>query len=256
MLLVHHRDSLGRDETTDIFYRSVSSSASRVSAARRSTCSTRHSKRTRITGRRSRRGRALRGAASEWEQVIHYKKQILDVADDLEERSPARAIGDLWQEKVKNQQKAIEAYAEATASSRTTTGRSTSCSGSYQQTQQWEKAIEHHPARQRSRRARRRRRQSTPTPSRSSSATSSRTPRQRRQVQRALDLDRRQLKAFEAINKILTQKKDWKRLERAFRKMVRRDQYACKAATPTWSSTSGTTSASSTVTARRATRAR
>ena len=35
-------------------------------------------------------------------------------------------------------------------------------------------------------------------------------------------LDASQLKAFEAINKILTQKKDWKQLERAFRKMLHR----------------------------------
>ncbi|MBW2460786.1 MAG: hypothetical protein JRH11_04010, partial [Deltaproteobacteria bacterium] len=38
----------------------------------------------------------------------------------------------------------------------------------------------------------------------------------------ALDLDSSQLKAFEAINKIVTQKKDWKNLERAFRKMLHR----------------------------------
>ncbi len=38
----------------------------------------------------------------------------------------------------------------------------------------------------------------------------------------ALDLDHTQLKAFEAINKILTQKKDWKNLERAYRKMLHR----------------------------------
>ena len=38
----------------------------------------------------------------------------------------------------------------------------------------------------------------------------------------ALDLDVSQLKPFEAINKLLTQMKDWKNLERAFRKMLHR----------------------------------
>src|SRR5690606_9492440 len=38
----------------------------------------------------------------------------------------------------------------------------------------------------------------------------------------ALDLDVTQLKPFEAINKLLTQLKDWKNLERAFRKMLHR----------------------------------
>ncbi len=38
----------------------------------------------------------------------------------------------------------------------------------------------------------------------------------------ALDLNPQYLEAFERINKILTQQKDWKALERAFRKMLRR----------------------------------
>src|SRR5262249_60421994 len=38
----------------------------------------------------------------------------------------------------------------------------------------------------------------------------------------ALDLNPQFLEAFERINKILTAQKDWKQLERAFRKMLRR----------------------------------
>src|SRR5690606_1362917 len=38
----------------------------------------------------------------------------------------------------------------------------------------------------------------------------------------ALDLNPSYLEAFERINKILTAQKDWKQLERAFRKMLRR----------------------------------
>ena len=64
----------------------------------------------------------------------------------------------------------------------------------------------------------------------------------------ALDLNPSYLEAFERINKILTAQKDWKQLERAFRKMLHRvarrtGQHR------TSSSTSGTTSASSTATA-------
>ena len=41
--------------------------------------------------------------------------------------------------------------------------------------------------------------------------------------EQALDLDPLgMLKAFEAVNRMLTQKKDWKGLERAFRKMLHR----------------------------------
>ena len=38
----------------------------------------------------------------------------------------------------------------------------------------------------------------------------------------ALDLDSSQLKPFEAVNKILNTRKDWKALERAYRKMLHR----------------------------------
>ncbi len=56
----------------------------------------------------------------------------------------------------------------------------------------------------------------------------------------ALDLNPSYLEAFERINKILTAQKDWKQLERAFRKMLHRCR-AANAGTRTSSSTSGTT---------------
>jgi tetratricopeptide (TPR) repeat protein len=47
-------------------------------------------------------------------------------------------------------------------------------------------------------------------------------PRAVELFERALDTDPQRLKAFEAINRLLTQAKEWKRLERAFRKMLHR----------------------------------
>jgi hypothetical protein len=41
-------------------------------------------------------------------------------------------------------------------------------------------------------------------------------------VERALDNNPDHLKAFEAIDRLLTQKKDWKELERNYRKMLKR----------------------------------
>jgi lipopolysaccharide biosynthesis regulator YciM len=60
----------------------------------------------------------------------------------------------------------------------------------------------------------------------------------------ALDLNPAFLEAFERINKILTGQKDWKQLERAFRKMLRRLSTA-NAQNPDLEYTSGTTSGSS-----------
>ena len=47
-------------------------------------------------------------------------------------------------------------------------------------------------------------------------------PRALERFNDALDLDSEQLKPFEAVNKILNIRKDWKALERAYRKMLHR----------------------------------
>ena len=50
-----------------------------------------------------------------WDQVIHFKKQLLEVAEDEDERFTLLVqVGDLWSEKQKNPAKAIESYREAT----------------------------------------------------------------------------------------------------------------------------------------------
>ena len=223
MLLVHHRDSLGSDETTDIFYRLgviKREQGERRKALNMFDKALEEDQYHRLTLEAV---IGLYESQNEWEQVIHFKKQILEVAKDDEERlNFLEQIGDLWKEKVGNQQKAIQSYSEACDIDPESHRLLHKLLQSYQETRQWEKAIE---------------------VIQQVSALDDRMPAKSKysytvavivrdelkdseaaieRFNEALDQDSDNLKAFEAINKLLTQKKDWKQLERAFRKMLHR----------------------------------
>ncbi|HJL19199.1 MAG TPA: tetratricopeptide repeat protein [Sandaracinaceae bacterium LLY-WYZ-13_1] len=222
MLLVHHRDSLGRDEITDVFYKL--GVVKREQGDRRKALNM-FDKALEEDPHHRPTLEAMVGVyekANDFEQVIHYKKQVLEIADIEERFEMLVEIGDLWNEKVKNAQKAIEAYAEASALEPDNHRLLHKLLMLYQQTKQWDEAIEIIQ------------RISDLDEREAAKAKYAYTvavilrdevkdmDRAIEKFDEALDLDRKQLKAFEAINKILTQKKDWKQLERAFRKMVHR----------------------------------
>ncbi|MFW6067333.1 MAG: tetratricopeptide repeat protein [Myxococcota bacterium] len=223
MLLVQYRESLDRDQITDIFYRlgvikreqgerrkaiNMFDKALEEDAHHRPTLEA-------VVGLYEKQG--------EWEQVIHFKKELLDVAENDDERFQLlEEIGDLWKEKVKNQQKAIEAYSDAADIKPEDHKILHKLLLLYQETRQWEQAID--------------------TIQRISDLDDRQQAKAKyaytvgviirdelkdpegaiQKFNEALDLDPDQLKPFEAINKIFTQKKDWKGLERAFRKMIHR----------------------------------
>ena len=223
MLLVHHRDSLGSSETTDIFYRlgvikreqgerrkalNMFDKALEEDQYHRPTLEA-------VVG--------LYASQNEWEQVIHFKKQILDVAENDDERfALLEEIGDLWKEKVKNAQKAIQSWGDASMIKPEDHKVLHKLLLAYQETRQWEKAIEsidriadldERPA------AKSKYAYTVAVIMRDELKDSEAAVDK---FNESLDLDSEQLKAFEAINKILTQKKDWKQLERAYRKMLHR----------------------------------
>lgn len=222
MLLVHHRDSLDREQITDIFYRL--GVIKREQGERRKALNM-FDKALEEDGYHRPTLEAVVGlyqAQNEWEQVIHFKKQILEVATDEERFDLLSEIGDLWNEKVGNKQKAIQAYADAGDLSPDDHRLLHKLLILYQETRQWEKAIE--------------------IIEQISSLDDRVTAKSKYaytvaviirdelkdpdgaidKFNEALDLDPEQLKAFEAINKLLNQTKDWKQLERAFRKMLHR----------------------------------
>ena len=222
MILVHHRDALGRDEITDVFYRlgvikreqgdrrkalNMFDKALEEDAHHRPTLEA-------FVG--------LYEKAADWEQVIHYKKQILEIADIEERFGLLEQIGDLWHEKAKNAQKAIEAYVEASELDPKNHKLLHKLLMLYQQTRQWQETIDT---------IQRVSDLETRNSSKSKYAYTiaviirdeiKDSERALDKFNDALDLDPTQLKAFEAINKLLTQKKDWKQMERAFRKMLHR----------------------------------
>ncbi|MBX3270938.1 MAG: tetratricopeptide repeat protein [Sandaracinaceae bacterium] len=222
MLLVHHRDALGRDEITDVFYKL--GVVKREQGDRRKALNM-FDKALEEDPHHRPTLEAMVGvyeSSSDWEQVIHYKKQVLEVAEIEERFELLQEIGDLWADKVKNAQKAIESYVEGTELQPGNHRLLHKLLALYQQTRQWDETIAIIQ-------------QVSDLDERTSvKAKYAYTvavilrdeikdmDRSIAKFNEALDLDHSMLKAFEAINKILTQKKDWKQLERAFRKMLHR----------------------------------
>lgn len=230
MVLVHHRDALEKDDLTDVFYKlgvikreqgdrrkalNMFDKALEEDAKHRPTLEA-------VVG--------LYEASDDWEQVIHFKKQILDVAKFDERFKMHENIGDLWHEKLKNAPKAIESYHSAAEIQPKNHKILHKLLMLYQSSKQWDSAIEiiervaslvdESDASDESKNAQKAKYQYTigvilrdevKDPDRSVEY-----------FNRSLDLDPGQLKPFEAINKIFTTKKDWKQLERAFRKMLHR----------------------------------
>lgn len=223
MLLVHHRDSLGREEITDIFYR--------LGVVKREQNEKR--KALNMFDKALEEDNfhvptlvAVIGLYEEqqkWDQVIHYKKQILEVATTDEERFNLNVeIGDLWNDKQKNPGKAIESYKEATYLKPDDHPALHKLLAAYQRTKQWEEAIEiiEQISAADKRDAARAKFSYTIAVIRRDELKD--VDGAIDKFNEALDTNPKELKAFEAINKILTEKKDWKGLERAYRKMIHR----------------------------------
>lgn len=222
MVLVHHREELSKDETTETLYRlgiikleqgERKKALNMFDKALEENASHRPTLEALVK---------LFADQQEFEQVIHFKKQILQIAGQNERFALEEEIGDLWLEQVKNQAKAIEAYQGASEIEPSNHRVLHKLLTLYQATGQWEQAVG--------------------TIEKISGLDDRQSAKakyaytigviQRDELKNpdkalemfsyALDLDSSMLKSFESINKILTQKKDWKQLERAFRKMLHR----------------------------------
>ena len=223
MLLVHHRDSLGRDEITDIFYRLGVVKREQNEKRKALNMFDKALEEDDLHRPTLEAVIELYQEQKKWDQVIHYKKQLLEVADDEEERFNLNIqIGDLWANEQKNPGKAVDAYREATYIRPDDHPVLHKLLAAYQRTKQWEEAIEIIEQ---------------------ISAADSRALAKAKfaytigvirrdelkdiegavdKFNEALDTNPKELKAFEAINKVLTEQKDWKGMERAYRKMLHR----------------------------------
>ncbi|MBI5535063.1 MAG: tetratricopeptide repeat protein [Deltaproteobacteria bacterium] len=158
----------------------------------------------------------------DWKQVCAYKRQILDNVMDGDERFlMLNEIGDTWAEKEKNLPKAIETLEEALDLKPDNHVLLHKLLQHYQASKNFERMID----------TIQRIADLEPSPERKARYlyTMAQLHRDRQELDRAvelfneaLDLNPDFLEAFERINKILTGQKDWKQLERSFRKMIHR----------------------------------
>jgi tetratricopeptide (TPR) repeat protein len=161
----------------------------------------------------------------EWEQVIGYKRAVLDnhVTDADERYNMLVDIGGLWQDKAKNPQKAIQSFNEALEIKGDQNNiLLMKLLGLYQETKQWSRVIETVTKMSEVEKDPAKKSRYAYTVA-SIYNTEIKNPDEAvNWYNAALDLNPSDLKAFEKINQILTAKREFKQLERSYRKMIHR----------------------------------
>ncbi|MGB0678717.1 MAG: hypothetical protein ACPGUV_03550 [Polyangiales bacterium] len=222
MVLVHHRDGLSSAEVADLFYHL---GVIKNEQGQRRKAMNMFDKALEEDGEHRATLDALvalHAMQREWEQVIHYKTQILPLLSDDERFDFLVSIGDDWRERVRNIDQAIESYVEASLVKADDHRVLHKLLLTYQESKRWEDAIDiiERISELDARQEAKAKYAYTIGVILRDELHSLDAALER--FNEALDLDIEQLKPFEAINKILTQQKDWKGLERAFRKMLHR----------------------------------
>ncbi|MEZ4226752.1 MAG: tetratricopeptide repeat protein [Polyangiaceae bacterium] len=161
--------------------------------------------------------------SNDWKQVAAYKRQILDAVLDGEERyTLLNEIGDLWSEKEKNPQKAIEALEEARDLKPQDHVLLHKLLQLYQLAKEWHKLVDTLQAIADIEEKPENRARYYNTMGQIYRDALEDVDRAVELFNEALDLDPSFLQAFERINKVLTKQKNWKQLERSYRKMLHR----------------------------------
>lgn len=159
----------------------------------------------------------------DWKQVVAYKRQILDNVVDGEERFKVLLeIADIWNDQDKNPGRAIEALEEAKDLQPENRPLLHKLLALYEATQAWGRMIDTIQAISEMEKDPVRKSKFVFTMAQLYRDKEGDQERAVELFNEALDLNPQYLEAFERINKILTAQKDWKALERAFRKMLRR----------------------------------
>ncbi len=221
-MLVHHRDDQTSEEITDIFYRlgnikqklgqrkkalNMYEKALEVDPAHRDTLLA-------VID--------LQEKQKDWDAVIHAKRALLQSSDEDEKFKILEEIGDIYNDKQANPQKSIAAYQEALEIDPGSHYVLQKLMERYYSTKQWKKAIsiidkfiemESDP------KVRFKYAYAAAAIFRDELKA---LDESMEYFNRCLDDNWEHLKAFEALDKICTQKKDWKALERNYRKMIKR----------------------------------
>jgi tetratricopeptide (TPR) repeat protein len=165
----------------------------------------------------------LYSGTGEWKEVAAYKRQILDGIIDEEQRLTLLIeIGDVWAEKAKEPKKAIEAYEEARIINANSHVLLHKLLQLFQEVGDWQNMVDTIQSIADL--------EQVPDKKARYLYTMAQLYRDKLEDQDraielfndALDLNSDLLEAFERINKILTTQKNWKQLERQYRKMLHR----------------------------------
>ncbi len=223
VLLVQHRDSLGRDEITEILYRLgvIKREQGEDKKARNMFDKALEEDTHYVPALEAMVD--LQARESDWESVVEYKKRILDVTDEPAARATLLIeLGDLWQDKLGSPDAAAEAFTESLDLDPDNHVVLHKLLGTYQAAQRWSEAIDviERVSELETRDAAKAKYAYTVGVVLRDKLEDEDAALER--FNEALDLDSTQLKPFEAVNRILNVRKDWKALERAYRKMLHR----------------------------------
>ena len=165
---------------------------------------------------------ALFEGHKDYEQVIHFKKTIAESVEGEEKFNLLVEIGDIWQDKLQNSVKAIATYNEALQYNPTDRTLLHKLMTLYSNTKQWPKAVDvlKQIAELEEDNVRRSKYYHSIAIIYHSEIKD--TDSAIEYFNKALDADPDNLKDFEAIEQILTPLRDWKQLERNYRKMLHR----------------------------------
>jgi tetratricopeptide (TPR) repeat protein len=222
-ILVHHRENLSENDVVEIFYRQ---GQIKLKVGERRKALDFFKKALDIEPRSVTVLRAvvdLHEKQGDWEDVIHYRRALLALDTDANERFTSLVtIGDILREHLRNVPKAVEAYKEALgvqADSRLVLSKLLDL---YQEARQWNEAVE----------ILTRLAELERDLSRQSKYYYTIGVIQRdelkdnfqavRTLDKALDADPSMLKSFQAIDQILTTERDYERQDRYYRKMLKR----------------------------------
>lgn len=159
----------------------------------------------------------------DYKQVTEYKRQILDSIFEGEERfSLLMEIGDIWAEQVKDPLKALEAYEEARDLKPQDHVMLHKMLQNYQAAEEWQKMIDILDAINDLEERPKLKAKFLYTQAQIYRDKLEDLDRAVELFNDALDLNPDYLEAFERINKVLTEQRNWKQLERSYRKMLHR----------------------------------
>src|SRR5690606_31734758 len=220
-LLVQQRDALDSEQLVDIYYRH--GMVKRAQGEPRKAINSFDKALEEDAGHRPTLDALVEiySEQGKWDQVIHFKQQTLDnILDEAERFDLLLEIGDIWHEKLKKPAEAIAPYTDACDIRPDDLGALHKLLEVHQAVGNWHEIIDtiDRIAELNDRDAVKARYHYTAAVIARDSLKDLDLALERFNL--SLDLDPTQLKGFEAINRILTERKDWKNLERAYRKML------------------------------------